>query len=40
MLFEVKGINKFRKSDFTGRKTLNKLEPMALQFELKEVKFN
>ena len=40
MLFEAKGINKVTRSDFTSRKTLNKLEPMDLEFELKEAKFS
>ena len=40
LLCEAKGINKVTRSDFTSRKTLNKLEPMDLECELKEAKFN
>ena len=39
MLLEAKRINKIRRNYFTGRKTINKLEPMYLEFKLKEAKF-
>ena len=39
MLLEDKRINKVRRSNFTGRKTLIKLEPMYLEFKLREAKF-
>ena len=40
MLLETKRINKVRRDGVTHRKTLNKLEPMYLEFILKESKFN
>ena len=40
MLFEAKRIKKVRKNYFTGRKKLNKLELMYLEFVLKESKLN
>ena len=40
MISKVKRINKVTRDNFTGRKTLNKLEPMYLEFKLKEAKFN
>ena len=38
--FEAKRINKVRRDDFTGCKTLRKIQPMYLEFALKEGKFN
>ena len=40
MFFEAKRINKVRRDDFTGCKTLRKIQPMYLEFALKEGKFN
>ena len=40
MLFEAKRTNKVRRDDFTGCKTLRKIKPMYLEFELREGKFN
>ena len=40
MLVEAKGINNFRRNYFKVPKKLDKLEPMYLEFILKEAKFN
>ena len=40
IFLEAEEINKIRRMDFTGRKTLCNDEPIYLEFKLKEAKFN